>query len=141
MQLREKCWNSNETPSGDISPLGSIREEVKIVGTNKTKNIAALFDTGAYRNYIRKQLSDGDTVESIGFDTYEGEHDIILADESKIKGEMIRFKELVIEDSSEKSPEFVVMENLLDDVIIGVHMMQKLSIILDPLSEKISKRK
>jgi hypothetical protein len=121
--------------------LGSIREEVRIVGTFKTKSITALFDTGAYRNYIRKQFSDGDTVESIGFDTYGGEHDVLLADTSKAKGERIRFKELVIKDLSEKGPEFIMMENLLDDVIIGVHLMQRLCIIPDPLSEKISIRK
>lgn len=118
--------------------MGSIREEVRIVGTFKTKSITALFDTGAYRNYIRKQLSDGDTVESIGFDRYEGEHDILLADASKIKGERIRFKELEIKGLSEKVPEFIMMENLLEDVIIGVHLMQKLCISPDPLSEKIS---
>jgi hypothetical protein len=121
--------------------LGSIREEVRIVGTFKTKSIRALFDTGAYRNYIRKQLSDGDTVESIGFDTFEGEHDVFLADASKTKGERIRFKELVIKGLSEKGPEFIMMENLLDDVIIGVHLMQRLCISPDPSSEKISIRK
>lgn len=124
-----------------LIPLGSIKEEVKIVGTLKAKNITALFDTGAYRNYIRKQLSDGDTVESIGFDTYEGEHKALLADGSETKGERIRFKELVIKDLSEKEPEFIMMENLLEDVIIGVHLMQRLRINPDPLSEKISIRK
>lgn len=124
-----------------LSPLGSIREEVKIVGTLRTKNIIALFDTGAYRNYIRRELSDGDTVESIGFNTYEGEHRVILADMRESTGEKIRFKELVIKGLSEKEPEFIMMENLLEDVIIGVYLMQRLCISPDPLSEKIMIRK
>jgi predicted aspartyl protease len=124
-----------------LIPLGSVREEVKIVGTLKTKNIMALFDTGATSNYIRKQLLDGDTVDAIGFDTYEGERDILLADTSRTKGERIRFKELAIKDLSEKEPRFIIMENLLDEVIIGVDTMQRLGISPDPLSEKISIRK
>lgn len=124
-----------------LIPLGSIREEVKIVGTLKEKKITALFDTGASRNYIRKQLSDGDNVDSIGFGTYEGEHEVTLADMSKAKGERVRFKELVIKDVSEEEPKFVIMEHLLDDVIIGVDSMQRLGISPDPLNEKISIRK
>jgi predicted aspartyl protease len=124
-----------------LIPLGSVREEVKIVGTLKTKNMTALFDTGATSNYIRKQLLDGDTVDAIGFDTFEGERNILLADASIIKGEGIRFKELVIKDLSEKEPKFIMMENLSDEVIIGVDSMQRLGITPDPLSEKISIRK
>ena len=121
--------------------MGSVIEEVNIVGTLKAKNIKALFDTGATSNYIRKQLLDGDTVDAIGFDTYEGERNIRLGDASITKGEVIRFKELVIEDLSEKEPKFIVMENLSDEVIIGVDSMQRLGISPDPLSEKISIRK
>jgi predicted aspartyl protease len=121
-----------------LIPLGSVREEIKIVGTLKTKSITALFDTGATSNYIIKQLLDGDTVDAIGFDTYEGEQDIRLADASIVKGERIRFKELIIKDLSEKEPKFMMMENLSDEVIIGVGSMQKLGISPDPLSEKIS---
>jgi hypothetical protein len=124
-----------------LIPLGSIREEVKIVGTLKTKNITALFDTGATSNYIRKQLLDGDTVEAIGFDIYEGEQDVRLADARITKGEKIRFKELIIKDLSEKESRFIMMENLSDEVIIGVGTMQRLGISPDPLSEKISIRK
>lgn len=120
--------------------MGSIKEEVKIVGTFKTKRIEALFDTGAYRNYIKRELSDGDTVESIGYNTYEGEQRVILADMRESKGEKIRFKELRIKSLSEKEPEFIIMDNLLEDVIIGVYLMQKLCISPDPLIEKITIR-
>ena len=54
--------------------MGAIREEVKLIGTLKTKKIIALFDTGAYRNYIKRELSDGEIVDSIGFHIYEGIH-------------------------------------------------------------------
>jgi len=117
--------------------MGAIREEVKLIGTLKTKKIIALFDTGAYRNYIKRELSDGEMVDSIGFHIYEGIHRAILADGSISVGEKVRFKELHIKDLRAKEPEFVVMEDLIEDVIIGVHLMQELVISLDPPNGKI----
>ena len=120
-----------------LNPLGFIREEVRIVGTRKAKTFLALFDTGAYRNYIKRELSDGDSVNSIGLKIYEGEHYTVLADLSQIRGERIRFDEMVIRNSCEKDPMFIVMDDLYEDVIIGALSMQKLCIGLDPKTEKI----
>ncbi len=36
--------------------MGTIKEEIELVGTRKSKRIIALFDSGAHRNYIRKML-------------------------------------------------------------------------------------
>ena len=45
---------------------------------------------------------------------------------------VIRFKKLVIKDVTEKESMFIMMEDLLDDVIIGVNSMQRLGINPDP---------
>lgn len=117
--------------------MGAIREEVEIIGVRKSKKIQALFDSGAYRNYIRRQLTDGEKVEDIGFHIFEGIHRVILANGNIAEGEKVRFREIKIEDCSVREPEFVIMDNLIEDVIIGVYLMQELDINLDPLNQKI----
>jgi len=120
--------------------MGVIKEVVEIVGTRKSKKISALFDSGAYRNYIKKELEDGNRVEDIGFHIFEGAHSAILANGNIAVGERVRFKEIRIKERSAKEPRFVIMEDLIEDVIIGVELMQKLGITLDPLDEKIGIR-
>lgn len=117
--------------------MGAIREEIEITGTSKSKKIQALFDSGAYRNYIKRKFADGELIEDIGFHIFEGIQRIILADGSIVKGEKVRFKEIKIKNCCGKDPEFVIMDDLIDDVIIGVHLMQSLDIRLDPPGETI----
>lgn len=117
--------------------MGRIRQEVKLKGIWKSKNINVLFDTGAYRNYIKNELSDGEKIDSIGFHIYEGLHRVIFADGRQVNGEKVRFKELYINTINIKEPEFIVMEDLTEDAIIGVKLMQEFGIIPNPLSEKI----
>jgi predicted aspartyl protease len=117
--------------------MGAIREEVEIIGVRKSKNIQALFDSGAYRNYIKRKLTDGEKVEDIGFHIFEGTHRAILANGDIVEGEKVRFKEIKIKDCFVKEPEFVIMDDLIEDVIVGVYLMQNLGIHLDPPSEKI----
>jgi len=117
--------------------MGTIREEIEIIGKRKSKKIIALFDTGAYRNYIRKLLEDGDETEDIGFHIFEGIHRAILANGDIAVGERVRFKGISIKERNVKEPEFIIMEDLVEDVIIGVNLMQKLGITLDPLNERI----
>lgn len=117
--------------------MGLIKDEIEIIGMKKRKKISALFDSGAYRNYIKKNLKDGDSPESIGFHIFEGEHKAILANGVTAYGERVGFREICIRKQNMKEPKFVIMENLLADVIIGVELMQKLGITLDPPNEKI----
>ena len=61
----------------------------------------------------------------------------ILADQSLVKGEMVRFNKVRIGSYEEKNPLFVVMNDLSDDVIIGAKLMQRLGITLDLPNERI----
>ena len=118
--------------------MGSIRLDIEILGTRKRKLIQALFDSGAYSNYMRsKSIYDGETPDDIGFHVFEGTRESILADGRTTTGYMIRFKELNIEGVTIKEPKFLIWENLTWDAIIGVEVMQKLGIILDMNSDKI----
>ena len=105
--------------------------------TYHLQNIQALFDSGAYRNYIKRTLTDGETVEDLGYNTYMGIHRVILANNSIVEGEKIRFEEIKIKDFSEKEPEFVIMDNLYEDVIIGAYLMQRFGINLDFSNDKL----
>lgn len=117
--------------------MGFVRENVEIVGTIKNKQILALFDTGAYRNYIRRELFDGETPDDIGFHTFEGTKEIILANGNLIPGDWVRFKEVHIADVCLKDPLFIIVDDLTWDIIIGVELMQKLGVVVDPPHEKL----
>lgn len=121
--------------------MGSIREKIEIIGVFKRKKIIALFDSGAGLNYIKRKLTDGEkVVDDIGFQIYEGEQRTILADRSIVKAERVRFKGIRIKNRKEISPIFVIMDDLLEDVIIGVELMQALGIVLDIPNERIKFR-
>jgi len=117
--------------------MGFIREEIELVGVEKSKRISALFDSGARRNYIRRRFEDGESVDDIGFHVYEGAHEALLADESTAKGVRVRFKELRMRGRVVANPQFVVLENLVEDMIIGAGFMQEFGIVLDPPNESL----
>ncbi len=117
--------------------MGFVRENVEIVGSRKNKQLLALFDTGAYRNYIRKVMFDGETPDDIGFHTFEGTKEIILANGSNVPGDWVRFREVRIVDAYLKNPLFIVVEDLTWDIIIGVELMQTLGVVIDPPNERL----
>ena len=117
--------------------MGRIREEIELTGTSKCKKILALFDTGAAQNYIRRELTDGDNVENIGYHIFLGEHRAILANGDIALGEKVRFKAVNIKEHKVIEPEFIIMDNLTEDSIIGVNLMQRLRVTLDLSNEEI----
>lgn len=118
--------------------MGYIRAEIEIIGTNKSKTIIALFDSGAHRNYLRGELEDGETPDGIGFHIYEGKHDAIMANGELAPGVGIRFKELRINGHTVSEPGFVVMENMYEYAIVGAELMQELGVILDPRNHELT---
>lgn len=122
--------------------MGTIWQDIEVTGIHKTKSIQALFDSGAYYNFIRnKSIYDEETPDDIGFHVFEGKKVCILADGRTIPTDIVRFKELDINGSKIKEPRFLIMENLTWDAIIGVELMQKMGIILDMSSDSISFKK
>ena len=123
--------------TGRFDTMGIIRKEIEIIGTRKSKRITALFDTGAYRNYVRREFWDGESIEDIGFHVFEGTHRVLLANGNIATGERVRFKEIRIEERSINEQRFVIMDDLIEDVIIGVELMQHLGVVLDLPNENI----
>ena len=117
--------------------MGFIQKKVEIIGSRKNKKVLALFDSGAFKNYIRKTLYDGDTPDDIGFHVFEGTRDVILANGQCLTGDWVKFKGIRIKKLSLQEPSFIIMDNLTWDVIIGAEIMQQLGIILDPKKEKV----
>ncbi|RLG71809.1 MAG: hypothetical protein DRO11_03620 [Methanobacteriota archaeon] len=117
--------------------MGFVKDFIEIVGVNKSKTVSALFDSGAYRTYIRKELTDGENVEKIVFHIFEGVHRVILANGKIEEGTRVRFKLLKIKDKIIEEPQIVVMDNLVEDAIIGALHMQKLGLKLDIPNERI----
>jgi len=117
--------------------MGFVKDFIEIVGVNKSKTVSALFDSGAYRTYIRKELTDGENIEKIGFHIFEGVHRVILANGKIEEGTRVRFKLLKIKDKIIEEPQIVVMDNLVEDAIIGALHMQKLGLKLDIPNERI----
>ncbi len=117
--------------------MGIIKDRIEIIGTAKRKRIQALFDSGAHRNYLKREFADGENVDEIGYHIFAGIHRAVLADGTLSPGERVRFKSVMIDKRVEFEPEFVLMENLIEDAIIGVWTMQKLGIRLDPPRERI----
>ena len=86
------------------------------MGERKTKIINALFDSGAYKNYIRRVLYDQDNVEQIGFRAYQQTDFAILADGTSVPVEMIAFNQLHIGNITAPNPTFQIMEHLSWDL-------------------------
>ena len=120
-----------------VISMGFVKDFIEIVGVNKSKTVSALFDSGAYRTYIRKELTDGENIEKIVFHIFEGVHRVILANGKIEEGTRVRFKLLKIKDKIIEEPQIVVMDNLVEDAIIGALHMQKLGLKLDIPNERI----
>lgn len=120
--------------------MGLIKHEIALVGSRETKRILALFDTGAYRNYLRRELSDGVRFDSIGIVEYDGPRKVIMANQDITSGEAVKFKEVIVQGRNFSEPAFVIMDSLLEDAIIGAQLMQQLGISLDLPNERMSVR-
>ena len=116
--------------------MGIIRREIEIFGLRKSKKILALFDSGAYWNYLSPNL-DEDTPDDIGFHVYEGQHDAILANQEIASGESVRFKKVLIENKTIDEPRFIILKQMLEHAIIGADTMQKLGIYIDFVNDRL----
>jgi len=104
--------------------LGRISKSVELVGLFQEKKLEAMFDTGARNNFLPRNFNDGSSVEDIGYKEFLGTHDFMLANNTITKGTIVKFDEVIIEGLRIKEPYFVILDNLLEDVIIGTRLMQ-----------------
>ena len=117
--------------------MGEIKADVDVFGYLKNKKISALLDSGAYWNYINKIFEDGECPEDIGYSIYHGTIVSILANGQPVRGQIIGFDKIHINGRPFRNPRFVIMEDMIDDIIIGVHLMQQMRLKLDPFRHRI----
>ena len=104
--------------------MGRISKSIELVGLFQEKKLEAMFDTGAGHNFLPQNFKDGSSVEDIGYKEFLGTHDFMLADNTNTKGSIVKFDQVIIEGLRIKEPYFVILDNLLEDVIIGTQLMQ-----------------
>lgn len=121
--------------------MGFLWEKITITGTRKTKNLRALLDSGAARNYIRKTLNDNDKVGDLGYRAYLGKQHVTLPDERNIPSIRVIFDNVKIRDSTFWNVEFLVLDTLIHEVILGSNFLQEMGIILDLNEHKIEFKK
>lgn len=117
--------------------MGKIKKQIEIVGLRKSKKLEALFDSGADVNYVRKEFSDGDSIDNLGFIRYHQYIPIKMGDSRFKRGEIIAFPKLVIDENSIEKLDMTVLASMPHDVVIGHYLMQRLGIILNMKEEKI----
>ena len=113
--------------------MGILFERIKLVGSKGERDIIALFDSGASYSFIKKELAkELETIISLP---------IPLEFETAREGEKLAVNEAIRLDfflnGERLSDEFLVVEELTEDVIIGVATMQKWRIWLNFEEEKV----
>ena len=118
--------------------LGLILEWIEIVGTNSSIKLEALIDTGAEGNYIRGNAGMKEKIESLGFYSFN-ETDVSMPRIREPKTYIeYKFLELRFLGQIITFPQFIVMDDIDYDAIIGVEVMQTLGLNIDMSSDKIS---
>ncbi len=122
--------------------MGKIIREIGILGANnKYARLRALFDTGAYYNYIAEEFRDGSSIYDLGIVEFKEPLPVIFPNGSDVCGRMIILKLLKIDKKIEpiKKPQFCLFDMKAEfDIIIGAELMQQLKMVLNPSIKEIS---
>ncbi len=107
--------------------MGVIINRVKLVGSKESKKVDALYDNGASFSFIKNELAKKldvilDLPEPLEFETAENGRKINVS-----KRVMLDF----YIEGIRLSDEFLIAENLSEEVIIGAATMQKWRLKLD----------
>lgn len=121
--------------------MGTIRSTIELTGLQKAKALIAMIDTGATRNYLPTNFRDGEMVEDIGLVEFRGKGRVIMANQTEAEGMFVRFIRLKILDEVVENPEFVILDGLKEDAIIGVLLLQSLNAFIDMEKETLEFRK
>jgi len=109
--------------------MSIITEFIEIIGTNGSKKVEALIDTGAEGNYIdRRRFNEFEKIGTLGFhETYVS---LPGSRQKQFKPAFI-FKEVKIRNAILSEPEFIFVDSLDYDAIIGVEVLQIMGFLVD----------
>lgn len=120
--------------------MGKIFKEIGVLGANnKYMKLKALFDTGAYYNYIAEEFENGSSIYDLGIVEFKEKLPVVFPNGFDVDGRMIKLKLLKIDGTTPiPAPTFCLFDMKMYDVIIGAKLMQELKIILNPSIKEIT---
>ena len=118
-----------------FSRTGIITEIIGIVGTNASKKVEALIDTGAEGNYISERSSN--QFENIGMSGLHETYVSIAGSREKELKTVFIFKGIKMLNSMLSEPEFIILDGIDYDAIIGVEVLQIMGLSIDMRADKL----
>jgi len=115
-----------------------VTSDIVLVVQKRRVEIEALFDTGATRSFVSRELA-----EKLGYTRYEEPKEVLLAVKDKkafIIGELVS-RVQILGYELPLSHVFGVLEELSHDVVVGMDLMEPYEIIVDAKEGKISFKK
>ena len=112
--------------------MGAISLKLEIRGANRRVTVTALLDTGARRNFMRRTLESGFSVDDVGISTFHGKQSAWLADGTEIVGDSVEFPSMCLLEREVRDAPFILLASLRADAIIGQLTMQDLDVHLRP---------
>jgi predicted aspartyl protease len=118
--------------------LGLFLESIEIVGTRASIELEALIDTGAEGNYVRGNARTKKRFEGLGYHFFK-ETDVSMPRRRKPKVYVqYTFSELRFLGQILLYPEFILMNDIDYDAIIGVEVMQIMGLDIDMWTHKLT---
>lgn len=115
-----------------------IKKEIEIIGARESINLNAMFDTGAQKNYLPCKFKNGMNAEDLVYNEFLGKEQIKLGNNTRVSGYFVKYDCLKLLGKQIKNPEFVLLQDLNHDAIIGNNLMQELKLVLDMEKSEIT---
>ena len=115
--------------------MGIITEIIEIVGTNVSKKVEALIDTGAEGNYISERSSK--EFERIGISGLRETYVSLAGSREKELKTAFIFKEVKMLNVILSEPEFIILDGIDYDAIIGVEVLQIMGLSIDMRADRL----
>lgn len=118
--------------------MGLFLEPIEIVGILDSIRLEALIDTGAEGNYIRGNARTKKGFEKLGYHFFK-ETDVSMPRQRKPSIYVqYTFSELRLLERTILYPEFILMNDIDYDAIIGVEVMQMMGLDINMWTHKLT---
>jgi len=115
--------------------MSIITEFIEIIGTKGSKKVETLIDTSAESNYIsERRFKEFEKIGILNF--YETYVSIAGSREKQLKLAFV-FKEVKIRNAILSEPEFIFVDSIDYDAIIGVEVLQTGGFLIDMKTDQL----
>jgi len=115
--------------------MSIITEFIEIIGTKGSKKVEALIDTGAEGNYISERRFN--EFEKIGILNFSETYVSLPGSREKQFKPAFIFKEVKIRNALLSEPEFIFIDSIDYDAIIGVEVLQTMGFLIDMRADRL----